>query len=51
MIRSNGKRKIHTGIFRKSLFFEVENKELRAHSNFVTIYFAPGDSYAPIGPK
>ena len=44
------KRKIQTGIFRKSFFFAVENKGLRAHSNFVIVYFAPGDSYASIGP-
>jgi hypothetical protein len=31
-------------------FFAVENKRYRTDSNFGTIYFALGSSYAPIRP-
>jgi hypothetical protein len=32
-------------------FFAAKNKRYRTGLNFGTIYFAPGDSYAGIGPS
>jgi len=38
------------GYFENHDFFAVENKKFRANSNFGTIYFAGGDSFAGIRP-
>jgi hypothetical protein len=45
------KEKFRLGYSENPDFFKVENKRLRAHSNFVTTYFAFDDSNALIGPN
>jgi hypothetical protein len=44
------KEKFRLGYSENPDLFAVENKGFRAHSNFITIYFAPGDSFAGTGP-